>query len=204
VNNRLGSAIAANRLRAVREHPTVRERLRAGRLARIAGVQLAPGAVIGSGVRVEVAPGASLRIARGARIGDRTRLVACAGTIEIGENASLGTRCALVAHAGVQIGAAARLEREVVITDFEPVWADPERPTREQGLTAEPVRVGYGALLGPRSVVLRGSTVGARSRIQPQSVVAGNVPPGGCVQGVPARPVQRMLVAGVRRTEPRR
>jgi acetyltransferase-like isoleucine patch superfamily enzyme len=171
----------------MRHAPSLRQRLRARRLNRRDGVELAPGALIGRAVSVEVSPGARLRIGACARIGDRTRFLVRAGAVEIGEQASLGERCTIVAHAGVQIAPRATLGDEVTILDFDHRFADPELPIRVQGLTSERVSVGEGAILGPRAAVLRGARVGAGARVGPLAVVKGEIAPGAVVEGVPAR-----------------
>jgi len=170
----------------MRHAPSLRQRLRAQRLNRRDGVELAPGAVIGRAVSVEVCSGARLRIGERARIGDRTRLVVRAGTVEIGEQASLGERCAIVAHAGVRIGPRATLGDDVAILDFDLRFADPDLPIRLQGLITEPVSVGEGAILGPRAALLHGARVGAGARVGPFAVVMGEIKPGADVEGVPA------------------
>lgn len=171
--------------------PTVtslRQRLRAKRLRRRGDVELAPGVILGRAVSVELDPGARLRIHERAWIGDRTRFVARAGAIEVGQQARLGERCVIVAHAGVQIGAHAELGDEVAIMDFEAGIADSELPIRLQRLEGAPVSVGEAAVLGPHAAVLRGALVGAGARVGPFAVVEGEVAPGVVVEGVPARP----------------
>jgi acetyltransferase-like isoleucine patch superfamily enzyme len=171
---------------SVPEAPSLRQRLRARRLRRRDGVELAPSAVIGRDVSVEVSPGARLRIGERARIGDRTRLLVRAGAVEIGEQASLGEHCAIVAHAGVRIAPRAKLGDEVTILDFDLRFVDPDLPIRRQGLISERVSIGEDAILGPRAAVLRGARVGAGARVGSFAVVMGEIAPGTVVEGVPA------------------
>ncbi|MEA2301740.1 MAG: hypothetical protein QOE44_2275, partial [Solirubrobacteraceae bacterium] len=134
-------------------------------------VDVAAGARLGRGVRIDVAPGARLRVGsgcrvgrrarleasagtidlgRGSRVGERSRLVARAGPIEVGEGAAVGDRCTLVAHAGIAIGERSRLGDGVSVIDFGPSFGDTEQPIRAQGVRGAAVRVGRGAVVGPR------------------------------------------------------
>lgn len=61
---------------------------------------------------------------------------------------------------------------------------------REEYRTGE-VIVGEGAMIGAGAVVLPGVEVGAGAQVAANSLVAGDVPPGTTVAGVPAEPVDR-------------
>jgi acetyltransferase-like isoleucine patch superfamily enzyme len=158
------------------------------RLARRAGVHAGRDVSVGRGVRVTVAPSAQLVLGDGCRIGERARIVVNKGRVAIGAGAVLGQRCTIVAHAGVTIGAGARLDEGAVIVDFDHVFDDVERPIRAQPLRATPVTIGDGARVGLGASVLRGVSVGARATVGPHAVVTRDVPPDTTVAGVPARP----------------
>jgi acetyltransferase-like isoleucine patch superfamily enzyme len=143
---------------------------------------------VGRHVRVDVARGARLILGEGAQLGDGCRLEVHGGTVEIGAGAVLGDGCAVACRVGVLIGAGCLLEDEVVIMDSGPRFDDVEVAIRLQGLAAAPVRIEPGALLGPRAVVLPGVRVGAGARVGARAVVERDVPAGGFVEGVPARP----------------
>jgi acetyltransferase-like isoleucine patch superfamily enzyme len=166
------------RLLPARRRPERGRRVRRGR-----------GVWVERGVRFDVAPGALLVLGDGCRIGEHTRIVVQAGRVELGPGAVLGERCTLVAHRGVTIGARARLGQGAVIVDFDHVYADVERPIREQGLRAAPVTIGEDARIGLGASILRAVDVGARAIVDPRAVVTRDVPPGGHVGGVPAQPV---------------
>lgn len=157
------------------------------RSVRRSGVRAARDVSLGRRVRFEVLPGAQLVIGSGCRIGDRTRIVVQQGRVEIGAGARLGERCTIVAHAGVSIGAGARLEDGAVLVDFDHVVDDVELPIRAQPLIASPIAIGEHARIGLGSGVLRGVTVGAGATVGPHSVVTRDVPAGTTVGGVPAR-----------------
>jgi acetyltransferase-like isoleucine patch superfamily enzyme len=158
------------------------------RLARRAGVHAGRDIAVGRHVRVTLAPGAQLVLGDGCRLGERTRIAVNHGRVEIGAGAVLGPRCTIVAHAGVTIGAGARLDEGVVIVDFDHVFDDVERPIRSQPLRATAVAIGDGARIGLGASVLRGVSVGAEATVGPHAVVTRDVPPRASVGGVPARP----------------
>ena len=159
------------------------------RLRRQSGVVRGSDVVVGSGVRLQAHAGAQIVLGDGCRIGDGTRIVAQAGRVEIGSGAVLGERCTLVAHSGVTIGAGAQLGHGAVVVDFDHVIEDVERPVRVQGLTSTPVAIGGGARIGLGASILRGVCVGADAIVDPRAVVTRDVPAGGHVGGVPAKPL---------------
>lgn len=161
----------------------VRRRRRGG------GVHRGRGVRVDRGVRFDVAPGAQLVLGDGCRIGERARIVVQGGRVEVGPGAVLGERCTLVAHSGVTIGARARLGQGAVIVDFDHVFADVERPIRKQALESAPVTIGEDARIGLGASILRAVDVGARAIVDPRAVVTRDVPPGGHVGGVPAKPI---------------
>ena len=91
-----------------------------------------------------------------------------------------------MAHEAIVVEAGARLGPECVVIDADPVFDDVERPIREQGVRAAPVRIAAGALLGARVAVLRGVTVGPGATVLAHSVCTRGVEPAAAVGGVPA------------------
>jgi acetyltransferase-like isoleucine patch superfamily enzyme len=160
------------------------------------GVSVAPGVALRSKVVFDVAPGATVELGEGCAIGAGCRFHARAGAVTIGAGAVLGERCTLSAHAGISIGAGARLGDEVAIVDFDHRYDDVEQPVRAQGLVGTPVVVGAGALVGARAAVQRGVTVGERAQVGALSVVTRDVPAGAQVGGVPAQPVSSATGTG--------
>jgi acetyltransferase-like isoleucine patch superfamily enzyme len=157
---------------------------------RRAGVRYGATVRIGRGVQFQVAPDGELVVGDGCLVGQRTRIVVASGCrVELGAGCVLGERCTIVAHSGVTIGAGAQLAHGAVIVDFDHVFDDVERPIREQPLASTPVTIGEGARVGLGATVLRGVTIGARAIVDPRAVVTRDVPPGGRVGGVPAKPV---------------
>jgi acetyltransferase-like isoleucine patch superfamily enzyme len=122
------------------------------------------------GVRIDVAPGAHLVLGDGVSIGAGTRLTVHGGTLRIGDRAHIGERCMIVVHERVEIAPGARIEDWVSITDYEPVFADPETPTRLQGVTTRPVTVGAQAVVDHAANLTAGAVVAARTRVAPHEV----------------------------------
>ncbi len=86
----------------------------------------------------------------------------------------------------VSIGAGATLEDDV---DMSGWWIDGET------LVIEPVRIGAGARVGARSLLMPGARIGEGAEVEPGSVVRGEIPAGERWAGSPAR---RVGVAGER------
>ena len=144
---------------------TLKHRLR---LARLRGVEVHGTPLIGRGVSIS----GTVALGDQAVIGDGTRIEAHAGaSITIGDGAVLGEKCRIVAMQSITIGRNALLGDGVVLTDFSPAYADTERPTREQGLTAEPIEVGDGARIGHGACLLRAARVRPGGEVAPHAVV---------------------------------
>lgn len=109
-----------------------------------------------------------VRLGRDVRIGEGCRLLGLGGPLIVGDGSVLGERCRLVAHERVELGPGCRLADGVVVQDFAPVYDDPERPVRLQGLRTDPVRVAEGTILGP------GACLGPGARTRPGEVVGAN------------------------------
>jgi acetyltransferase-like isoleucine patch superfamily enzyme len=139
------------------------------------------------GVRIMVTRGARVVLEDRCELGEGCRIEAVAGTVRIGRGARLGERSVVVALAGVDVGAGCDMGDWVAITDAEPTYADPERPTRLQPLRAAPIRIGERARIGPHAAILAGATIAPGAEIAPYAVVGGG-----------GRPAARYRVVGER------
>jgi acetyltransferase-like isoleucine patch superfamily enzyme len=110
-------------------------------------------------------------IARGASLGDRSRIEAVGGTVRVGCGARLGDRAVVVSHAGVEIGPRAVIGDWAAVQGAAPTYDDPETPVRVQPLRQAPVTIGAGAVLGPHAVVGPGVVVPAGRVVAPYAVV---------------------------------
>jgi acetyltransferase-like isoleucine patch superfamily enzyme len=122
------------------------------------------------GVRINVARGAQLVVGDGVHAGRGSRLTVQAGTLRIGDGAHIGERCTVVVHERVDIAPHARIADWVSITDFEPVFDDPERPVRLQGVRGKPVVVGEAAVVDLAANLTAGARVAPRTRVAPHEV----------------------------------
>jgi acetyltransferase-like isoleucine patch superfamily enzyme len=122
------------------------------------------------GVRIHVAPGAQLVLGDAVTVGRGTRLTVNAGTLRIGDGAHIGERCSIVVQERVDIASGARIADWVSITDVEPVFDDPERPVRLQGVRARPVVVGEQAVVDLAANLTAGASVAPRARVEPHEV----------------------------------
>lgn len=129
---------------------------------------------VARGVRIRVAPGARVVLGPGAALGEGSRIEAVAGTVRIGPGARLGERAIVVSHAGVEIGANARIGDWAALAGAEPTFADVETPIREQPLRRAPVTIGAGAVLGPHVAVGPGVAVPAGRVVEPYAVLTSS------------------------------
>jgi GrpB-like predicted nucleotidyltransferase (UPF0157 family)/acetyltransferase-like isoleucine patch superfamily enzyme len=106
-------------------------------------------ASVGRGARVEFGPHGSLRLARGARLGERARLFLDA-ELSVASGGVLGEWCSISASRPVTIGAGALLADRVRIDDG-PVTIEP-------GAT-----IGTGVVLAPGTHVRRGAVLAAQT-----------------------------------------
>lgn len=111
-------------------------------------------------------------------------VVAPGGTLRIGDGVRIGHGVSISAHSCVEIG------DDVVIGPFSIVMDLDyhEIKDRDSRGTPRPVRIGRGVRLGAGVIVLRGAVIGDGARIAAHSVVSRVVPPGVYASGVPARP----------------
>jgi acetyltransferase-like isoleucine patch superfamily enzyme len=106
------------------------------------------------------------------------------GRMRIGHRANIGAGAALSCLGQVDIDDDVTLGDYVMLMDSDFHVAE----DKTVDATPRPVRLGRGARLGHRVVVLPGSTVGRGAVVRSGSVVSGEVPENAVVEGNPARP----------------
>jgi acetyltransferase-like isoleucine patch superfamily enzyme len=110
--------------------------------------------------------------------------------IVFGEHAEINNSAMIKsAGAGISIGARALLGSQVVIYDSDFHELDPAR-RRGGSPKMAPVELGENVFIGDRTMILKGSTIGADSVIGAGSVVVGSIPPGVIAAGNPAKVVR--------------
>lgn len=110
--------------------------------------------------------------------------------ITIGSNCFLGEYNVIRGQGGVQIGNDVYTGPMVQIVAVNHVYSDPNRPIREQGITAKGIIIEDDVWLGANVTVVDGVTVGRGSIIGAGAVVTQNIPPYSIAVGTPARPVK--------------
>jgi acetyltransferase-like isoleucine patch superfamily enzyme len=105
------------------------------------------------------------------------------GLLEIGAGVEIGHGAAIAVHAHVCIGDRVKIGPFVMImdTDFHEVGDRNAAPESRPVLIGNDVRIGSGV------TILRGASIGVGAEVAAGSVVAGDVPAGARVAGVPAR-----------------
>jgi acetyltransferase-like isoleucine patch superfamily enzyme len=170
---------------------------------------------IEKGVRIRFAD--QVRLGKGVYLDEGVYLHACPGGIEIGENTMVMHHAELhvynfrnLPHAGIRIG------RESLIGEFnvlrgqggisigdrvytsplvqlaavDHVFADPDRPFVEQGITAQGIVVEDDVWIGAGAIVVDGVRVGKGAVVAAGAVVIEDVPDHTVVAGVPASVVK--------------
>ena len=122
-------------------------------------------------MRVTVAPGARVILEPSASLGPESRIDAVGGTVRLRRGARLGERAIVVSHAGVEIGAGAVVGDWAAVEGAGPTYADVEAPVREQPLLRAPVTIGAAAIVGPHAVVGPGVAVPAGAEVAPYAVL---------------------------------
>lgn len=162
-----------------------------------------PRALLGRMLVAPLPPGAASRLRTsilrlaGLSVGKRTLLTS--GVVVIGgrgswTNVTIGTDCyinqgcVLDATAPITVGNHVAFGHGVLITTSSHLIGAPGR--RSGLLKPEPVRIGDGAWLASRVVVLPGVDVGDGAVVCAGAVVTRSVPPNTMVGGVPARPIR--------------
>lgn len=107
--------------------------------------------------------------------------------LTIGMHSSIGPDCYIGCSGQITVGANVMLAPSVNLFAEEHIWHEPEKPIKEQGVTACPIVVEDDCWIGSGSVITGGVTIGEGSVVGAGSVVTRDVPRRTVVAGVPAR-----------------
>jgi acetyltransferase-like isoleucine patch superfamily enzyme len=110
--------------------------------------------------------------------------------ISIGHNCFIGEFNVIRGQGGVSIGNDVYTGPMVKIVAVNHVYDDPNRPIREQGVTAQGIVIEDDVWLGAGVTVLDGVTIGRGSIIGAGAVVTGDIPPYSIAVGTPAKPIK--------------
>jgi acetyltransferase-like isoleucine patch superfamily enzyme len=139
------------------------------------------------------------------RVGDHVRIGGWLGimassasskpTLEIGDETFIGHLSKLTIARSLRIGARCYIAGEAYITDSDGHPLDAERRSRheppgEEGIA--PVVIEDDVWLGPRTIVLKGVTIGTRTVVGAGSVVTKSLPPDCLAGGIPARVIRKL------------
>lgn len=167
-------------------------------LARVLLAPLPPH--VGSRVRPLVLRAAGLRIGRGTVMWGTPTIT---GGGNIYRRLTVGRECWFNIGVLINLGAEVSIGDRValghgvmILTETHPI-GPPER--RAGPLFARPVRIGDGAWLGVRALILPGVEIGAGAVVAAGAVVTKDVPPNVLVGGVPARVLRELETEPVKR-----
>ena len=107
--------------------------------------------------------------------------------IRIGSNSLIGELNVLRGQGGITIGDRVFTATHVQMLAVNHVYADPNRPIIEQGITAEGIVVEDDVWVGSGAIITDGVTIGRGAVVAAGAVVTKDVPPHTVVGGVPAR-----------------
>jgi acetyltransferase-like isoleucine patch superfamily enzyme len=110
--------------------------------------------------------------------------------IKIGKNCFLGEFNVIRAQGGVQIGNNVYTGPMVQMVAVNHVYQDPNRPIREQGITAQGIVIEDDVWIGANATIVDGVTIGRGSIIGAGAVVTRDIPPYSIAIGAPAKPVK--------------
>lgn len=172
-------------------------------------------AAIENGVRLRFAD--QIRLGRGSYLDQGVYLHACPGGIDIGARSfvmhgailhvynfrnlpqagiRIGTDCLMGEYSvirgqgGVTIGNRVYTSPHTQIIAVNHVYADPEKPFSEQGITAQGIVIEDDVWIGSGAVITDGVRIGRGAIIAAGAVVTKDVPPHSVAGGVPARVIK--------------
>jgi acetyltransferase-like isoleucine patch superfamily enzyme len=142
------------------------------------------------GVKLEIGPGATLKLGRWSWIGHGCKLRVHEGEVSIGAKSVLGQECTISAFQHVSIGRECIVADRVMMIDFDHGVVEVERPIRLQGIYKRDVDVGHNVWIGYGACILRGVAVGNNAVIGTSAVLTTDVPENAVVAGIPARVIR--------------
>lgn len=167
------------------------------RLRYASHIRLGPGSYLDEGVYIHACPhgveiGANTLVMHGAVLHVYNfRDLPHAG-IKIGRDSLIGEYSVIRGQGGVTIGDRVFTSPMTQIIAVNHVFADPDRPFIEQGITAEGIVIEDDVWLGSACVITDGVRVGKGAVVAAGAVVTKDVQPHTVVGGVPARLIKEI------------
>lgn len=121
---------------------------------------------------------------------DRFMTIECHGQLSVGARTILGHHCTIASHRSIRIGNDCLIAEMVSIRDHDHRFGRLDMPTREQGMTCAPVKIGNNVWLGAKVTVVKGVTIGDNVVVGANAVVTRDIPANAVAMGIPARVVR--------------
>lgn len=167
-----------------------------GRRARLLAARLRhPRAILGRGCDVrrglELHIGPSGRVVFGGScVIDKDMTIEAGGELRIGARSIFGHHCTIAARHSILIGEDCLIAEMVSIRDHDHCFDRLDVPTREQGATIAPVRIGNNVWLGAKVTVAKGVSIGDNAVIGANAVVTHDICANAVAVGIPARVIR--------------
>ena len=148
---------------------------------------------LGTRVRTAILRSAGFRVGAGTTVMGNIVVIGgrhASANVVIGERCFINVGCRLDATARIEIGNDVSFGPDVLVTTSTHESEDPRR--RSGDLGGSPVRIGDGAWIAARAVLLPGVTIGEGAIVGAGAVVTRSVPPQTLVGGVPARTIRAL------------
>ena len=112
--------------------------------------------------------------------------------IKIGKNVGMSSVCIWVVN-NLEVGDYVKIGADVIIMDNDAHNLDytKRRNSGEDIAKSAPIRIGDDVLIGTKSIILKGVTIGSRSIIGAGSVVTKSIPPNCIAAGNPCKVVRK-------------
>lgn len=150
-----------------------------------------------------VSIGARTKIGAYTQIGCTNHFATLGKGVKIGKDCGIGQFSFIGAAGGVTIGDNVVMGQYVSFHAQQHVFDDPDKPIREQGVTAEGITLESDIWVGAKVTFLDGSYVGRHSVVAAGAVVRGTFPPGSVIGGVPAKIIKKLPLDNVTTEGPR-
>jgi len=165
-------------------------------------LRLSPGVTIGDYCRLDCLGRQGISLGRGVTLRRGCHIEVTSVMRQLGEGCVLEDRVGVSeysyigAKGSVHIGADTIIGPSTVIVAENHVFADPDRPVREQGVTRFGVTIGVDCWLGAGVRIVDGVTVGDGAVVGAGAVVTRDIEPMAVAAGVPARVMRSRRHAG--------